>query len=137
MFASSRSAIPCVVVAARDPAARLRQRQIQLVLAEFGVRHHFLEHRQHRVGALLQPRKAEARAGLAHAALDRRRDVLQLLVDLVAGLGARAARPHHVGGQLRQTPLLGRVEQIAGAHQRVALHQRQLMILQQEHAHAV
>jgi hypothetical protein len=61
--------------------------------------------------------------------LDRRRDVLQLLVDLVAGFSARSARAQHVGGQLRQPPLLGRIEQIAGAHQRVSLHQRQLMIL--------
>ena len=37
----------------------------------------------------------------ADAGLDRRGDLLQLLVDLIAGPGCRAAGPHHGAGQTR------------------------------------
>ena len=97
MLEISRSAMPCgVVVAAIDPAVHLRDRQVDLVLAEFRLGHHFLKDAQHRAGGFLEAGKTDAGVGFAHARFDRRRDVLQFLVDLIAGLGVRAAGAQNI-----------------------------------------
>ena len=100
-----------VVIAARDGAAVLRERQIQFVLAELRIREHILKDGQHPIGGFLQSRKAHAGAGFIHSGFHRPRDIFQLLVDLVAGLGFGAARTQYVGHDLRKAALVTWIEQ--------------------------
>ena len=90
-----------IVIAARDSAAVLRERQIQLVLAELRIREHILKDGQHLIGGFLQPRKAYAGAAFIHSGFHRARDVLQLLVNLIAGFRFGAARTQYLRHRLR------------------------------------
>ena len=126
-----------IVVPPRDGAARLRDRQLQLVLAEFGPAHHVFEDAEHGVGVFLECRKAHAAAGFIHSGLDRRGHVFQFLVDLVAGFRFRPTGAQHLRRELGKPFLVRRIEQIPRANESQSMHQRQFVILQQKHAHAI
>ena len=115
----------------------MRLGKIHFIVAEFGRGQKLLEDLQHVVRVFLEAAEGDRAAILADLALDRRRHVLKLFVDLIARLGFGAARTQHFAGDLRYSVFIHRVEKIARADKRGARHQRQLVILQQKNLDAV
>ena len=126
-----------LVVAPGDPAANLVLGEIEFLLPELRRREQIAEDGEHFVGVLLQRGEGDPAAALADVALDRCGDVLELLVELVAGLGRGSAGAHDHSGHRRQADLVLGIEQISGPHQGESADQRQLVIFEQVQPHAV
>ena len=120
-----------IVVAAGDLVAELRLAEVDSLLAEGGLGQHVMKDGQNVVGILAERGEADLAGGLFDRALDRGRDVLQVLVEPIAGAGLGATGTHDHTGQGRQPDLIGRIEQVSRAHQRQAVHQRQIVVLEQ------
>ncbi len=126
-----------IVVPAGDVAAGRDLLQVDLVLAERRMHQHIGQNGQTRIDVLFQHRHRGAAGAVADIGLDGGGDLLQLLVDLVAGLGGRAARAHHGTREIGQTDLVGRFINRARPNHRRDMDQRQLVIFQHEQLHPV
>ena len=126
-----------IVIAARYGAVHLRLRELHFVLTELGMLEDVAPDGEDLRGVFLERRKSDGARGLADRAFHRGRDVLELAVDFVTGLRRRPAASHDDAREVREPAFIGRVEEIAGADQREAAHERQFMVLQQEDLQAV
>ena len=126
-----------IVVAARDAAAQLVLGQIDFLLTKPRRRQHIVKNAEHFVRILLQAGERRRAERLIDPGFDRRRDVLQLLVKLIADLVLGATGAHHHTGHCGQADLVRGIEQIACTHQRRSAHRRQLVVLEQVQLHAI
>ena len=138
MLLNSRSVIPCASSLRREISLRnCVFARSTLSWRNSGRGEQVLEDAQHLIGIFLKAIEGDRSRAFADGAFDRCRDVLQILIELVAGPGMRAARTQHVTGQPRKAVFVGGIEKIAGADQSRAADQRQFVIFEQEDLHAI
>ncbi len=126
-----------VVVASRDLRVGLHLGQLQLVLGELGKTQHLHEHRQDLFEIVLQAVHRGEPDGVADPGLDRGGSRLEEVVDFVAAHRFRAAGALHRADDRGETGLVLRLPRRSGAHARGDLHERQLVVLDQEDLHPV
>ena len=126
-----------IVVAAGDAAAQLGLDEIEFVFAEGGLGEDVVEGAEHFVGAFFQSGERNRAVALADLAFDGGGDVFEFFVDLIAGFGGRAAAADERAGHSSKTDFVGGIEEVAGADQREAAHQREFVVFEKVDLHAV
>ena len=96
-----------------------------------------MEGAEHFVGAFLEGRERHRPVALADLAFDGRGDVFELFVELIAGLGGRAAAANEGAGHRSETDFVGGIEEVAGADQREAADQGEFVVFEQVDLQAV
>ena len=89
------------------------------------------------VGAFLKRGERDRAVAFADLAFDGRGDVFQFFVDLVAGFGGGASAANQGAGDGGEPDFIGGVEEIAGADEREAANQRELVVFQKIDLQAV
>ena len=126
-----------VVIPPRDAGRDLLLGQINLVLAELRLLEYVHEHAENVVKVLLQAVPGYGRRIRASGGLDFGRPRLQVIVELIAGLGFDAPSAPRLAIDFDQPDLVRRLLSRPAANAGDAPHERQFVIFLQENHHTV
>ena len=126
-----------IIIAPRNAVVNSLLRDANLFRAKFRVLQHILEHAKHVVKIFFQTCPADARRFDTSAGLDLGGALLEIVVELISGLGFGAAGAPYFTIDVDQAGLAGGNRALAAADASGAVNGRQLVVFLKKNHHAI